>query len=62
MVLDQIGSPLCPVSHRAPFFLGPLLFSLQINEIMSDVESELRLFADECFCYPEIKDMESDQN
>ena len=37
--------------------LGPLLFSLHINEIMSDVESEVRLFAGDCLCYPEIKEM-----
>ena len=38
--------------------LGPLLFSLQINDIMSDIESEIRLFADDCVCHREIKDME----
>ena len=38
--------------------LGPLLFSLQINDIMSDIESEIRLFADDCVCYREIKDIE----
>ena len=27
---------------------GPLLFSLHINDIMSDIESEIRLFADDC--------------
>ena len=37
--------------------LGPLLISLRINEIMSDVESEVRLFAGDCLCYPQIKDM-----
>ena len=30
--------------------LGPLLFSLHINDIMSDFESEIRLFADDCVC------------
>ena len=38
--------------------LGPLLFSLHINDFMSDIESEIRLFADDCVCYHEIKDME----
>ena len=38
--------------------LGPLLFSLNINDIMSDIESEIRLFADDCVCYRKIKDME----
>ena len=36
--------------------LGPLLFSLYINDISSDIESEKRLFADDCVCYHEIKD------
>ena len=31
--------------------LGPLLFSLYINDILSDIESEIRLFADDCVCY-----------
>ena len=38
--------------------LGPLLFSLYINDISSDIESEVRLFADDCVCYREIKDEE----
>ena len=28
--------------------LGPLLFSLHINDITADIESEIRLFADDC--------------
>ena len=31
--------------------LGPLLFSLYINDISSDIESEIRRFADDCVCY-----------
>ena len=38
--------------------LGPLLFSLYINDISSDIESEIRFFADDCVCYREIKDEE----
>ena len=30
--------------------LGPLLFSLHINILTSDIESEIRLFADDCVC------------
>ena len=37
---------------------GPLLFSLYINDISSDIESEIRRFADDCVCYREIKDEE----
>ena len=35
-----------------------MLFSLYINDISSDIESEIRLFADDCVCYREIKDEE----
>ena len=38
--------------------LGLLLFSLYINGISSDIESEIRLFVDDCVCYREIKDEE----
>ena len=38
--------------------LGPLLFSLYINDISSDIESEIRLFANDCVCYHAIKDKE----
>ena len=36
--------------------LGPLLFFLHINDISADIESEIRLFADDVVCYREIKD------
>ena len=38
--------------------LGPLLFFLYINDISADIESEIRLFADDCVCYREIKNEE----
>ena len=38
--------------------LGPLLFSLYINNITEDIDSKLRTFADNCVCYREIKDIE----
>ena len=57
--MNGVRSNWAPVLSGVPqgTVLGPLLFSLHVNEIMSDVESEVRLFADELFCYPEIKDM-----
>ena len=42
--------------------LGPLLFSLYINDISADIESEIRLFADDCVCYREIKNEEDTLN
>ena len=44
------------VSHGT--VLGPLLSSLHINDITTDIESKIRLFADDCVCYREIKDKE----
>ena len=38
--------------------LGLLLFSLYINDISTDIDSEIRLFVDDCVCYREIKDTE----
>ena len=38
--------------------LGPLLFCLYINDISTDIDSEIRLFADDCFCYHKISDTE----
>ena len=35
--------------------LGLLLFSPYLNDIASDIESEIRLFADNCDCFREIK-------
>ena len=35
-----------------------MLFSIHINDITADIESEIRLFADDCVCYREIKDKE----
>ena len=36
--------------------LCPLLFSLYINDISIDTDSEIRFFADDCVCYREIRD------
>ena len=38
--------------------LGALLLSLYIIDISIDIDSEIRLFADDCVCYREIKDTE----
>ena len=38
--------------------LGPLLFSLYINDIMIGTESEICLFADDCVCYRQIDSTE----
>ena len=48
MVSNQTGSLLYLVSHRE------LSSALHINDITADIESEIRLFADDCVCYREI--------
>ena len=58
VVVNGVKSDWAPVLSGVPkgTLLGPLLFSLYINDISSDIESEIRLFADDCVCYREIKD------
>ena len=60
IVVNGVKSDWAPVLSGVPQItvLGPLLFSLYINDISSDTESEIRLFADDCDCYLEIKDEE----
>ena len=60
VVVNGVKSDWAPVLSGVPqgTVLGPLLFSLYINDISSDTESEIRLFADDYVCYREIKDEE----
>ena len=60
VVVNGVKSDWAPVSSGVPqgTVLGPLLFSLYINDISSDIETEIRLFTDDCICYREIKDEE----
>ena len=38
--------------------LGPLLFSLYINDIPVSTDSQIKLFADDCVCYRGIRTVE----
>ena len=57
---NGVKSDWAPVLTGVPqgSVLGPLLFSLYINDITEDIDSELRLFADDCVYYRKIKDTE----
>ena len=60
VVVNGIKSDWAPVVSGVPqgTVLGPLLFSFYINDFSADIESEKRLFADDCICYREIKNEE----
>ena len=60
VVVNGIKSDWAPMLSGVPqgTVLGPLLFSLNINDITTDIDSEIRLFADDCVCYHEIKGTE----
>ena len=60
VMVNGVKSDWAPVISGVPqgTVLGPLLFSLYINDITEDIDSELRLFADDCVCYREIKNTE----
>ena len=53
IVVNGVKSDWAPVVsgvHRG-LSSAPLLFSLHINDITADKESDIRLFADDCVCY-----------
>ena len=60
VVVNGVNSDWTPVLSGVSqgTVLGPLLFSLYIIDIKLYTESEIRLFADDCVCYREIKDKE----
>ena len=60
VVVNGSKSEWAPILSGVPqgTILDPLLFSLYINDIIDDIDSEIRLFADDCVCYRQIHDIE----
>ena len=58
--VNGIQSSSKPVLSGVPqgSILGPVLFLLYINDISSSVKSRLRLFADDCILYSEIREVQ----
>ena len=57
VVVDGAKSPVCKVTSGVPqgSVLGPTLFLIYINDIVLNVKSEMRLFADDILLYRTIK-------
>ena len=57
VVVDGIQSDLVTVDSGVPqgTVLGPILFLLHINDLPSVISSKVRLFAEDCLVYREIK-------
>ena len=57
VVVDGAKSPVCKVTSGVPqdSVLGPTLFLIYINDIVLNVKSEIRLFADDILLYRTIK-------
>ena len=62
VVVDGVSSSTTPVTSGVPqgTILGPLLFLIYINDIVSviDPSTQIRLFADDCLVYRSIKSID----
>jgi len=56
-VVNGAQSSWLPVLSGVPpgTVLGPLLFLIYINDIVLGIDSEIRLFADDCIVYRQIR-------
>ena len=57
VVVDDVSSGLVDVDSGVPqgTVLGPILFPVHINDLPSILSSKVRLFADDCLIYRQIK-------
>ena len=59
MVVDGFTLQEAPVLSGVPegTVLGPLLFLVFINDIVTDISSPIRFFADDCLLYREVRSL-----
>ena len=57
VLLDGESSDYVPVTSGVPqgTVLGPLMFLIYINDIVENISSQIKLFADDCLLYRVIK-------
>ena len=53
------GHPICLVYHRALSWVRCSFRYIFINDIMVDIDSEIRLFVDDCVCYRQIHSIDN---
>ena len=63
VVVEGSKSSTCDVTSGFPqgSVLGPILFLIYINDIITNIQSEIRLFADDLFLYKTIKTSDDHQ-
>lgn len=56
VLINGAKSEWIPVSSGIPqgTVLGPILFNVFTNDIVDNINSDIRLFADDCVCYRQI--------